>query len=853
MYPADKSGDSYSVPSAVVSIDANAFRYSKVRTVTVPDGVTSIGHGAFSDSSVTDVTLGSGITSISGYTFNHCSDLRSVNIPVGVTEIGDYAFARCTELTSVTIPNTVTKICDSAFYRCSGLTSIVIPDSVTAMEDDVFMDCSGLTSVTIGSGITEIPYRAFNGCSKLTSAVIPDNVTEISYSAFSECSNLATVSIGKGVTDIYPYVFSDCPKLESFTVADANTAYKSVDGVLFNKTGTTLINYPAAKTGTEYVIPDTVTELGDDAFMYSNLVSITVGKNVSSLTVGAFYDCSKLESFTVADDNTEYSSVDGVLFNKDKTNLIIFPANKSASLYNVPATVTDIGEYAFRDCDRLVSVSIPDSVTDIDVDAFVGCKILEAINVSEQNADYCSVDGVLFNKSKTNLMKYPMKKPETAFTMPNTVTYVDSRALKDCTNIKTLTISDNLADIDGDLLDGCKGLVTVNIGKNTKAIADYAFERLWNLEAINVSEQNAKYCSVDGVLFNKDKTALIKYPEAKKGASYSVPETVTSLKENAFAGNWVIESITLPAGLKTIDGESFYMTTKLTSFTVSGDNTVFASADGVLRYKDGGGLVWCPSKWAGTLVVDDGISKGVLNDDLALCNGITCFQVKEGSSLYTVKGSVLYCGDEIVGYASASESTSLSIAASDSYVALPFIYDAENLTGITVDPKNMYFSSTEGSMYFEGGEELVVCPSGKTAFVFPAAVKSVYGMAFTGDKLTEITFVKDMKISVGQMALYNCGSLNKIVIQEGADVTFEMDSILFDDTLEHTIYVVAPEGYTLDTSGFRSNVKIVYGEPPEPPTPSDEGGDGLVIGAVIGTAVAVIAILGVAVFFMRKY
>ena len=206
---------------------------------------------------------------------------------------------------SITIPESVTSIGAMAFRGCTGLTSIAIPESVTSIEFWAFSDCTGLTSVTIPQGVTSIGWGAFYGCIGLTSITIPESVTSISDYAFPCCSAL------KGIW------------------VDANNPYYSNDasGVLFNKSKTDLICAPGKISG-NYTIPESVTRIGS----------------------GAFYGCSELEGIWVDTNNPNYSSdAAGVLFNKNKTELICAPG-KINGKYTLPESVTSIGEGAFHGC-----------------------------------------------------------------------------------------------------------------------------------------------------------------------------------------------------------------------------------------------------------------------------------------------------------------------------------------------------------------------------------------------------------------------------------------------------------------------------------------------------------------------
>jgi hypothetical protein len=172
--------------------------------------------------------------------------VANITIGNGVTNFGAYAFVFCNSLTSVTIGNGVTSIGDYAFQYCTSLTSIAIPGSVTSIGDGTFESCFSLTSVTIGNGVISIGGYAFNSCNNLTNIAIPDSLT----------------SIGDGT-------FASCASLTAITVEALNPVYRSVEGVLFNKSQPTLIQCPGGKAGS-YTIPNGITSIGANAFNSCN-------------------------------------------------------------------------------------------------------------------------------------------------------------------------------------------------------------------------------------------------------------------------------------------------------------------------------------------------------------------------------------------------------------------------------------------------------------------------------------------------------------------------------------------------------------------------------------------------------
>ena len=378
--------ESVSVPSQlggcnVTDIGDGAFSdCTSLTSITIPNGVTSIGWNAFSDcTSLTSVVIPDGVTSIYDSTFYGCTSLTSITIPDSVTSIDEDAFYGCTSLTNVVIPDSVTSIGNSAFSGCTSFTNVVIPNSVTEIERGAFCGCTSLSSIEIPDSVTEIRQDAFSGCKSLKEIVIPNSVTWIGYSAFSGCTSLTSVVIPDGVTSIYDYTFHGCTSLASITVADNNQSYCDVDGVLFNKDKTELVQYPAGKTSASYSIPNSVTEIRWNAFSgCTSLTSVVIPDGVTSIDDSTFDGCTSLASITI------------------------------------PDSVTSIGAYAFYGCTSLTSITIPDSVKSISSyggGAFVNCPNLKCVTVPssvERIGEYSFGYNSYFNKEeyRTELNPY---------------------------------------------------------------------------------------------------------------------------------------------------------------------------------------------------------------------------------------------------------------------------------------------------------------------------------------------------------------------------------------------------------------------------------------------------------------
>ncbi len=450
-YARGKTATSFVIPDGVIYIADFAFDdCDSLESITIPDSVTYIGDRAFSScGSLTDITipdsveetgdavfLGSGLTSV---TFGENSKLTSIE---------DSMFAGCRSLTSIEIPDSVTSIGEGAFAEplisssCESLTSITIPDSVTEIGDSAFSG-SGLTNITFGdnSQLTSIGKSMFSGCESLTSIEIPDSVTSIGDNAFYECSDLESVTFGENsrLASIGIYAFYRC-KITSIEIPDNVT---SIGHSVFSD----------CKSLTSISLPDSVTEIGDFEFDY----------------------CYRLASVKVGENNPKYKDIDGNLYTKDG-RLILYARGKTATSFAIPDGVTAINGAAFRFCRNLKSITIPTSVTSIEDRAFYDCTGLTSITVDENNLNYKSIDGNLYTKDGTTLIRYADEKTQTSFVIPDGVTHIAGYAFYDCDNLTSIQIPDSVTSIEGGAFYSCNSLTNITIPDSVTYIGSWAFD-----------------------------------------------------------------------------------------------------------------------------------------------------------------------------------------------------------------------------------------------------------------------------------------------------------------------------------------------------------------------------------------
>ena len=331
------------------------------------------------------------------------------------------------DISTVEIETGVTTIGEWAFYFCSGLTSVEIPDSVTTIGWGAFSDCSSLTSVTIPNGVISIGGYAFNNCRRLTSVTIPNNVTTIGEFTFSECKSLTSVTIPNSVTTIGKLAFQNCYSLTSVT------------------------------------IPNSVTTLEEGAFSgCRSFTSVTIPNSVTIIGELAFNCCRSLTSINVASGNLNYSSKEGVLFNKNKSILIQCPVGNQRTKYTIPNSVTTIGNSAFSRCSSLTSVTIPNSVTTIGNYAFEYCSSLTSVTIP--NSVTTIGKSVFYGcDSLTNV------------TIPDSVTTIGNYAFEDCSSLTSVTIPNSVRTIGDSAFSGCSSLTSVTIPNSVTTIEYSAF------------------------------------------------------------------------------------------------------------------------------------------------------------------------------------------------------------------------------------------------------------------------------------------------------------------------------------------------------------------------------------------
>ncbi len=312
--------------------------------------------------------------------------------------------------------------------------------------------------------------------------------------------------------------------ITSFAETEIHTS-KNWKYCILNDNTVEIKKYTASST--DLVIPSeidgmSVSRIGDLAFNGSAFVSVTIPQSVELIGERAFSYCAFLEEFIVDANNENYISQNGILFNKEKSELLYYPAAKTETSYSVPANVKKICDCAFTECASITSITIGKNVSSIGDFVFNGCTSLKGIKVSKDNACYCSVDGVLFDKNQTVLIKYPSKNTTAHYCIPNCVKRIEKYAFQNCPYLKEIDIPENVTVIGGYDNQGWEYPAFESCA-NLKSVWFNGTKKEWNSILTVRSDDNilkaAIYCS-DGAI--NGKTGFVK----KDGKYYYYKEGV---------------------------------------------------------------------------------------------------------------------------------------------------------------------------------------------------------------------------------------------------------------------------------------------------------------------------------------
>ena len=612
-----------------------------------------------------------------------------------------YYVPPASNVTSYSVPSGVQAIYHRAFSYLETLKSVTIPSGVTEIGCSAFNDCDNLSSVALPSTLKILHEYAFEDCKSLASITLPNSLEEIRSEAFEECRSLTSITIPASVRLIGTEPFDDCRNLKEIKVASGNKFFRSQDGVLFNYDKTKLVQYPAAKSGSSYSIPSGVRIIG----------------------VGAFEDVSYLTKITI------------------------------------PNTVTTIEEYAFSDA-PLTSVTIPASVTFIGEEAFF-CDSLTRSNVKflgeiPEGAEHAFLFQLIDPREnfEFELDEYGYDYVITRYIGKGTAVSVPSY-VQDNDNYNRWFVR----GIASGTFANCTKVKSIALPAGLEFIASDAFEGCVSLEKFTTERDAWRYMAEDGVLYydgSYGKT-LFRYPPAKAGKGFIIPEDVQELGECAFddcvnlttvyTDNYDLRDAiedywpelevrpvaeAYPFNYSIQDGEAIITGLNQESTEFSPNLVIPASIQG------------CPVTEIREYAFEDVEIESVVIPDTVTVIDEGAFYRCQNLREVTIPASVTYIGAWAFG-------------------------GCASLAKFSVASGNTSFQTKDGILYSADGTTLVAYPAGKagTTFAIPNTVKIIGPGAFDGcEKLIAITIPKSVT-EIADDAFSGCTGLKSLAFPEG--------------------------------------------------------------------------------------
>jgi len=558
-------------------------------------------------------------------------------IPDTVTEIGTYAFYGNDSILSVVIPPSVHIINYGAFTNCHSLDSVSISDDTYSIGQSVFENCTSLRSIKLPDSLYTLFPRTFSECTKLQRIETGKYISYIPSNVFVNCNSLKEVVLGNAVNSIWDYAFSSCPSLSSLIMGKRSSGNKMaairigeyafencpIQKVELNKnmsctesSTSCFINTTTLKILT---IGDSVTTLPDQAFSgCSSIGSLKLPKSIIKIGKNAFFGCSGLSAFQLDSANTSFSCQDGILFNKKRNKLMIYPAGKQGN-YAIPASVDTVSDYAFSGAKGLTNLIVPSTINCISTYAFSKCTALKTVRFMNEdgtsltpisvdrmafdscsNIEYLHIDRYFGTNQKVSPFR-ELAKLDSVF-IGNKATFIYDNFFTNCTALKKVVIGD----------DSCRPGDSITIGTN-------AFWGCSSLKYLYLNESIGSYSSgftfVDsirlgpsvrsigsGAFSNCDRLKFIQIPsnviQLGSGAfngcdslvQISLTDSITKIGNNCFGGCLSLKSITIPVNIKTIGYQMFEGCKSLETVLMSDqiteiDNIAFIDCSSLKNFK----------------------------------------------------------------------------------------------------------------------------------------------------------------------------------------------------------------------------------------------------------------------------
>ena len=834
LYPSAKTGELV-LPEYVTEIPASAFEDASLTGIVLPEGVTEIGSYAFAGSKIQSIHIPSTVTYIGTYAFSGCSDLTSVTfaensklekfatttsssgisrtfeqtgitsieLPASLKELSGYLFYQCTALKTVTFAegSKLSKIGKWAFKNCSALETVVLDDSIPleTINEEAFGD-SGLQSIFIPKTVTLIETKAFNACKSLSDVTFSaDGTDELEfengtyssskyYGVFSGCSALTSITLPYRLETVSQYAFSECTSLKEINFAqneDGAYGVKTISTGAFRKT--------AIET---FVVPDsvssmpTVTTYNHNTFMgCHSLVSVTLPRlYTAEFSYTLFADCPSLKEVLVSPQNDRYSSVDGVLYNKDKTVLVYYPVAREdangeiATSYEIPYGTVTVGEFAFyhnynkssgyNDFAMLTEVSIPASVSSIEESAFQ-LPYLETVRFEAGTG--AASDAKTLTLGVEAFANYSLPAQSlTSIVLPARLTSLGNYVFRDCAAMTSVTFEEgcNLKTLGTYVFYDCESLTQIDLPDSVNSIGNYAFcntgltsiELPDSITALpNYLFQNCEALTSVGVSDALTSIGTYVFRNCTSLTQFVIPDKVTSIGQYAFAGSG-LTSITIPDSVDTMGNYVFDACPNLV--TVNMSSKVESLGLGMFRncamLKD----VNFSSASLLTSLGNYAFSGCSSLEEILLPSGVTTIGISAFANCTALKEIDLY---SVTSLGNSAFNGCSSLERFTFYGPLTTlgtkVFDGCTKLDIVIDQNNTSFAEDESGILYNSTMTEVIDLMGdlEGEVVLPDSVTTIADGVFAGTGITKITLPAGVT-EISANLFQNCENLTEVVI-----------------------------------------------------------------------------------------
>lgn len=857
------------LPSTVQKVGSSAFEScDALKSVTLGGQIKTIEESAFeSCPELVTVINNNTVERIESGAFRNCNKLHDVNAWDKLIYIGEESFKNCQQLESLTFSHCLTTINDRAFSQCQKLKNFTVLNSLKNIGKEVFKECPGLETVVIEKGIAQLPDALFCKCTGLKNITIPTTLKQVSNSLFSGCTSLENIEIPEGVEIIGSRTFGECSKLKTIKIPHSISTFKSgafaqcksLQDVIYNGSINewAVINFEGKTTDTDQSIYGSAdaylhyySEFLNDSSnpcLYSRRLT-TTNKNLSKIVLNAakinnwaltglddvqeiiisssvkeigpaaFREMLGLQKFEVESNNAAYSSENGVLFNKNKTQLLNYPAQKAEAAYEVAPSVKTISGLAFYGNERLKSVIIKDTVERIGWGCFGNCSSLESMQLPFVGGirDYISLSDI-------NHFSYIFGN-----------IYISNKKMHEShTNLRrgVLSVGENEPDFPDDLVQmyfvlppSLKSVVIKN-NFNEYNIYNSAFANCDNIENIKL-DCNVRTIGTNAFLECNGVKSI--HPLNEENSGISIKNTLQHIRYAAFSDCANLANIVLPEHVLTIGDQSFANLKSLVACKLPEDlEYIFCSVDDSILvkifafpelskvFRDNGAFKNCDK--LKELIIPQKNLKEIQGASFVNCSKLSSIVLPKtlqrvgAFAFYNCEGlqDIIINGPTYIGFAAFAEPQQLNSLTLNN----ENIIEYTAVEGVDFGEETSYL----GFLHIPEGEKISLEPIKTLTYQFPITLnhwKEVCefengivtagstgigqgGEFLNSDKVKSLIFKEDVT-SIGDNSFYSCPNLEKLELPDSLQ-TIGANFLRDGDKLKNA---VIPENVKTIKDGF---------------------------------------------------